>query len=272
MNRPPRSKDYSKIRAKVQEAALLIAEGVSENLAAKRVKLSRTSLNRYLVSGFLPDGLPIWPIEPPKQCHLPTGTGAADSGLPFERLPLGCPGGGQAESTAADAEEPESRPAQRDSEGRFLPGNSEGSKWTSNARRAKKILMDACPDVAQKMVHIFNTLPDYRPDLILAFGKEILDRGLGKPVQSMEIREESVSAEYLYFQGVIQNGDETTIRRMQELACSMEEYARNNGGAPGQGEVAIIPPPGGTFDIVVPGCGREVSAPDNQHAPSAREE
>lgn len=275
MNRPKRSKDYSEIRLKVQEAALLIAEGKSEKHASWKTGIPRESLRRYLTKGILPDGLPIWPEEVGQQQELPQETGASDSGLPFTRLPLVCPGEQSPQTATVGSPESDMPQVARDSQGRFLPGysgNPSGRGLSSDAREAKRLFVEACPRVAQKMINVFNTLPSARPDLILAFGKEILDRGLGKAVQAIEVKEESLSIEYQYIQSVITQGDESTIRQLQELAVRMEGYARDNGGAPVGGEVAIIPPPGGTLNNLDLSRIRPISAPDNQHASSARQE
>lgn len=271
MNRPKRSKDYSEVRRKVQEAALLIAEGVSEKSAAWKVDLPRASLQRYLTSGKLPDGLPIWPDESTEQSHLVDENGAPDAAQADESLPLLCPIPENEQPIAEATLGSGNLPAQRDSLGHFLPGNTEGNRWTTDARRAKSILAEACPNVARKLVHVFNSLPDNRPDLILAFGKEILDRGIGKPTQSIEVREESLSAEIIFARNVIEHADEATIRQLQGLSVRMEEYTRLNGGAPGEGQVAIIPPPGGTLDNLDVSRFRSDPALDNHDAPTARE-
>lgn len=265
VNRPKRSKDYSEIRQKVQEAAILIAEGASEKSAAWKVGLPRVSLQRYLANGRLPDGLPIWPDDSSDQTTL----GSADAAQGIETEPLTCPG---SEPPAGDNREQEGLPAVRDSKGRFLPGNQESRRKTIHARKARRILAEASPEAAEKLLRTFRLLPSSRPDLILAYAKEILDRGIGKPTQSIELREESVSAEALFIHNVIERADEATIREMQRLAGVMEEYARESGRALEPGQVEIIPPPGGALDNLDPGRFREGSEAADIDATAAREE
>ncbi|HNQ55689.1 MAG TPA: helix-turn-helix domain-containing protein, partial [Methanothrix sp.] len=53
---PP--KDYQEIRAKVEQASKLMAGGLSESRAAKKVGLPRSSLQHYLKHGIPKPALP----------------------------------------------------------------------------------------------------------------------------------------------------------------------------------------------------------------------
>ncbi len=126
--------------------------------------------------------------------------------------------------------------------------------------------------MAEKLIRTFKTLPSNRPDLILAFGKEILDRGLGKPVQSVLMEENTMHEEYQFIEAVIVNADAEALRSAAALAERLEEYARQSGGASFRRQVEIIPPPGGTLHNLVTGSGREVSETDHLDASAARQE
>jgi len=266
-------KDYSAIREKVQKAALMIAAGSSEKKAAWTVGLPRGSLQRYLKKGTLPDGLPIWPDEPTKQQLLDMGNEAADAAHDEHPGPAPCPQYGHPTNREPEAlREARASPDQRGSDGKFLPGNTVASEYTSAARKAKQILADFSPTVAATLINVFNVLPLNRPDLVLAFAKEILDRGMGKPTQNIQIDETKISAEYQFIEAVVTSGDEQAIRTAADLASRLEVYARNNGGASFGGQMATLPPPGGTLNNLDPGRFRQISETDNLDASTARKE
>ncbi|MDM7912579.1 MAG: hypothetical protein QUS09_05725 [Methanotrichaceae archaeon] len=260
-------KDNSETRKKVQKALLLMTEGRSERQAAKEAGISRTSLHRYMAAGCLPDG-PIWPDQVSEQVETDNGNGnneppgGPDVGQTIKQLMGG----------STDSQEPGPLPAQRDELGRFLPGHSIRPKYLQSAREAKEMLANYAPFVASILIKVFGNLPVDRPDLILAYAKEIFDRGLGKPTQTVQMNEEHVGAEYNFFQAVICNGDEQTIREAQALAVRMESYARDNGGASVRGSMAIIPPPGGTLNFANTRRDGQVSEAHNLDASTAREE
>ena len=277
---PRRDKDYSEIRAKVQKAALLIIEhGTSEKKAAWIVGLPKASLQRYLKKGKLPDGLPIWPNNPAEQLTSTSedngphdnyfeGT-AGDSIGPHDLAP-GPLNGHPQNQHQESGPQPKLRAELRTENGQFAVGNSMGGQ-RNDTKEAKALLAAYCPIVADTLIKVFGMLPLDRPDLILAFGKEILDRGMGKSAQAVNVDESAVSAEYQYFQAVIRNGDIDTIREMQDLAIRMENYARDNDGASSWGQMAILPPPGGTLRNLDRRDYGTLLAPDNTDT-SEREE
>ncbi|NPV63669.1 MAG: hypothetical protein HPY61_13780 [Methanotrichaceae archaeon] len=224
-------KDYSEIRSKCQRATVLIGEGLSETKAAQEVGLPKASLMRYLDKG-LPDG-PIWPQDGP------------------------CPGGKTACNHKQSGTRGKPEPAgQRDSQGKFLPGNSVGSQYDRPARQAKAKLEQFAPQAADKLIRTFKNLPSSRPDLILAYSKEILDRGLGKPKQTLDVKETSTHEEYRFIEQIITTGDSDALRAAADLAKRLEEYAREHGGAPQPRAVEIIPPPGKSLFDPGPGDSR----------------
>lgn len=211
-------KDYSEIRSKCQRASILIGEGMSEAQAAREVELPKASLQRYLARG-LPDG-PIWPEDGP-------GPGCEIEGnRKLEEL----------------QREPE-LPGQRDDLGRFLPGNKIGEIKNRPAREAKRKLEEFSPQVAEKLIRIFKNLPDKEPELVLAYGREILDRGVGRPTQTLDITETSLEQhEYKFIQEVILH-DEEALRLAVAFSQRLEGHARDDGPEAQPGQVAALPPP-----------------------------
>lgn len=192
--------DYSEIRIKVQRAATMIADGASESWAAKEVGLPKSSLQRYLKKG-LPDG-PIWPNGARTGPH---------SGPPENVEP-------RSDSVSGPLTD------QRDFLGRFLPGNQFGEIKNRPAREAKRKLEEFAPEVADKLISLFKSLPDNRPELVLAFAREILDRGLGKPKQVVDVKESREYTEYKYIQELIL-ADPEAVRLAASLAERLEGHA-----------------------------------------------
>ncbi len=211
-------KDYTEIRSKCQRASLLVAEGKSEAQAAREVGLPKASLQRYLAHG-LPDG-PIWPEHGPG------------------------PEGEQGCNHKQQALQSQLEPAgQRDDFGRFLPGNRIGETKNRPAREAKRKLEEFAPEAAEKLIRTFKNLPEDRPELVLAYAREILDRGLGKPTQTLDITETSLEQhEYKFIQEVILH-DEDALRLAVAFSQRLEGYARDDGPEAQPGKVAALPPP-----------------------------
>lgn len=61
----------------------------------------------------------------------------------------------------------------------------------------------ASPEVAEKLIRIFRALPDDSPEMVLAFAREILDRGLGRPKQVLDVKESREYIEYKHIQELI---------------------------------------------------------------------
>ncbi len=240
-------KDYDAIKAKVERAAVLIAQGMKESRAAKEVGLPRSSLQRYLAQG-VPGG------------QVPMNTAQ-------------CPDDeGECKGNLAATQEQSAHSCHRDFSGRYLPGSSGYSAADRPARLAKNKLEKFCPKVAEKLIRIFKSLPDERPDLILAYAREILDRGIGKPVQSLNVKETHTYEEYAYFEAAIMSADADTIRAAIGIAQRMEEQSRNIGGASFSRQMAIIPPPGGSLFEPRDGGVGSVPKNDNHDASAARKE
>jgi len=257
-------KDYSETRKKVQKAILLMTEGSrSERQAAKEAGISRSNLQRYIAAGRLPDGLPIWPNQVSEQMEK-RSEDAAQNWLTQEKR--GQVNGQSKNQQHQGQQIPGPLSDQRDSSGRFLPGNQIGASYSSSARKAKKLLADFAPYVAETLMNIFRDLPIDRPEIILAFAKEILDRGLGKPIQAIDLKETHTHEEYRFFEAAIIAADADAIRSAAALAERLESHARNARGASFLRQVEIIPPPGGTLHNLVPGGGREVSETHNLDA------
>lgn len=211
-------KDYSEIRIKCQRATVLIGDGMSETKAAQEVGLPKASLMRYLDKG-LPDG-PIWPEDGP----------GSDSEIGRNRKQQG-------------QQKPSEPPGQRDDLGRFLPGNKIGEIKNRPAREAKRKLEEFTPKVAEKFIRIFKNLPDNEPELVLAYGREILDRGLGRPTQTLDITETSLEQhEYKFIQEVILH-DEEALRLAVAFSQRLEGHARDDGPEAEPWQVAALPPP-----------------------------
>ena len=240
-------KDYDAIKAKVERAAVLIAQGMKESRAAKEVGLPRSSLQRYLAQG-VPGG----------QVSMNTAQCPDDEG--------------ECKGNLAATQEQSAHSCHRDFSGRYLPGSSGYSPEDRPARLAKNKLEKFCPKVADKLIRIFKSLPDDRPDLILAYAREILDRGIGKPVQSLNVKETHTYEEYAYFEAAIMSADADTIRAAINIAQRMEEQSRNIGGASFSRQMALIPPPGGSLFEPRSGGVGSVPANDNNDAAAARKE
>ena len=93
----------------------------------------------------------------------------------------------------------------------------------------------------RRSLRIFEALPDNEPELVLAFAREILDRGLGKPKQVVDVKESREYIEYKYIEELIL-ADPEAVR----LAASLAERLEGNAGdicseALGR-EVEALPP------------------------------
>jgi len=248
---------------------LLMADGASERQAARETNLPRANLQRYIQRGYLPDGRPIWPDQVSEEMEKRSADAAQNLPTRAEGCPLTEPSTNQLHQ---DLQAPEPLSDQRDSSGRFLPGNQIGANYLSSARKAKTMLADFAPYVAETLMNIFRDLPIDRPEIILAYAKEILDRGLGKPVQAIDLKETHTYEEYRFFEAAVMAADADAIRSAAALAERLESHARNTRGASFLRQVEIIPPPGGTLHNLVPGGGREVSETDNLDASAVRKE
>lgn len=219
---PP--KDYQEISARVEQASRLMAGGLSEARAAKQVGLPRSSLQRYIQGCMPKSGLP----------NLPKST------LPKVKT---CPedwAGVNRDSQTLPAKN--SQPSQRDDSGRFLAGNSAGSLIDKPTRQARVKFEAATPVVARKLIAIFEALPDDEPELVLAFAREILDRGLGRPKQIVDVKESREYTEYRYIQELIL-ADPEAVRLAASLAERMESHAGDVCGEAIGPEVEALPPP-----------------------------
>lgn len=211
---PP--KDYQEIHAKVEQASKLMASGLSEARAAKKVGLPRSSLQHYLKHGIPKPGLP-----KPEACQDDLAGKKQDASRP------------PAES---------SLPTQRDEHGRFLAGNTAGSLIDKPTRQARIKFEEATPKVAEKLIAIFEALPDDEPELVLAFAREILDRGLGRPKQVVDVKESREYIEYRYIQELIL-ADPEAVRLAASLAERLEGHAGDVcGEAVGPQVEALLPP------------------------------
>jgi hypothetical protein len=219
---PP--KDYEEIRAKVEQAAKLMAGGLSEARAAKEVGLPRSSLQQYLKHGVPKSNLP----------NLPKST------LPrFKNCQEDLAG---VNRDAAKLPAQKSQPSQRDVFGKFQPGNSAASLADKPTRQARIKFEEATPRVARKLIDIFEALPDDEPELVLAFAREILDRGLGKPKQVLDVKESREYIEYTYIQELIL-ADPEAVRLAASLAERLESHAGDVCGETVGQEVEALPPP-----------------------------
>jgi hypothetical protein len=200
---PP--KDYEEIRAKVEQASKLMAEGLSEAKAAKSVGLPRSSLQQYILHGVPNLGLPKVPkstLPRVKNCQEDlAGVNRDAPSLPAKK----------------------SQPSQRDVFGKFQPGNSAASLADKPTRQARVKFEEATPKVAKKLIAIFEALPDGEPELVLAFAREILDRGLGKPKQVVDVKESREYIEYKYIEELIL-ADPEAVRLAASLAERMESH------------------------------------------------
>lgn len=211
---PP--KDYQEIRAKVEQASKLMASGLSESRAAKKVGLPRSSLQHYLKHGI------------PKP------------GLPKLEACQDDPAGQKQDVSRPPAES--SLPTQRDEHGRFLAGNTAGSLIDKPTRQARIKFEEATPKVAEKLIAIFEALPNDEPELVLAFAREILDRGLGRPKQVVDVKESREYIEYRYIQELIL-ADPEAVRLAASLAERLEGHAGDVCGEAVGPQVEALPPP-----------------------------
>ena len=218
---PP--KDYEDIRAKVAEASKLMAEGLSEAKAAKSVGLPRSSLQRYIQHGMPNLGLPNLPKSTlPKVKTCPEDWAGVNRNAPT--LPA-----------------KKSQPSQRDVSGKFLPGNLAGSLIDKPTRQARVKFEEATPEVAKKLIRIFEALPDKEPEMVLAFAREILDRGLGKPKQVVDVKESREYIEYKYIEELIL-ADPEAVRLAASLAERMESHTGHICSEAFGREVEALPP------------------------------
>lgn len=243
-----------------------MADGMSEKRAALETGIPRANLQRYIRNGCLPDGLPIF-------LDQVSENRPADAACTMPIQAKGCSMNGHPTNPPQEMQQGNGQlPGQRDPFGKFLPGNQIGASYSSAARKAKTMLADYAPYVAETLINVFRILPGDRPEIILAFAKEILDRGLGKPVQAINLKETHTYEEYRFFEAAVMAADADAIRSAASLAERLESHARNARRASQPWQVEIIPPPGGALPNLVPGGGREVSETDNLDATAAREE
>ena len=218
---PP--KDYEDIRARVEQASKLMAGGLSEAKAAKSVGLPRSSLQRYIQNGMPKLSLPNLPKSTlPKVKSCPEDWAGVNRDAP--KLPA-----------------KKSQPSQRDVSGKFLPGNLAGSLIDKPTRQARVKFEEATPKVAEKLIRIFEALPDNEPEMVLAFAREILDRGLGKPKQVVDVKESREYIEYKYIEELIL-ADPEAVRLAASLAERMESHTGNVCSEAFGREVEALPP------------------------------
>ena len=218
---PP--KDYEEIRAKVAEASKLMASGLSLVQAAKKVSLPRSSLQQYIQHGVPNLGLP----KAPKST-LPEVKNCQEYLAGINRDALSLPA-------------KKSQPSQRDVFGKFQPGNSAGTLIDKPTRQARVKFEEATPKVAKKLIAIFEALPNSEPELVLAFAREILDRGLGKPKQVVDVKESREYIEYKYIEELIL-ADPEAVRLAASLAERLEGHTGNVCSEAFGREVAALPP------------------------------
>ena len=135
-----------------------------------------------------------------------------------------------------------SQPSQRDVSGKFLPGNLAGSLIDKPTRQARVKFEEATPEVAEKLIRIFEALPDKEPEMVLAFAREILDRGLGKPKQVVDVKESREYIEYKYIEELIL-ADPEAVRLAASLAERMESHSGHICSEAFGREVEALPPP-----------------------------
>ncbi len=216
-------KDYEEIRAKVEQASKLMADGLSEAKAAKEVGLPRSSLQRYIQGGMPKSGMPNLP-----KSALPKVKSCPDDWAGLNR-------------DAPKLSARNSQPSQRDDLGKFLPGNSAGSLIDKPTRQARVKFEEATPKVAKKLIAIFEALPDSEPEMVLAFAREILDRGLGKPKQVVDVKESREYIEYKYIEELIL-ADPEAVRLAASLAERLESNAGNVCSETFGRQVEVLPP------------------------------
>ena len=186
--------DNAEVRNKVTRAAYLIGQGMSKSKAAVQVGLPRTTLNRYLAK------LRSDQDRVDRDDQVTTFTDGDSSYL----------------TTPTNG-------TYRDATGRFAPGNRFGGP-SKGTRTAKKILEDFTPQVARRLIDTFEALdPAEEPELVLAFAKEIFNRGIGKPRQAVDITDDpDVDAEYEFLQNGLL-GDPEALRMAANFAHRLEE-------------------------------------------------
>lgn len=236
---PP--KDYEEISAKVAEASKLMAGGLSEARAAKEVGLPRSSLQQYLKHGVPKPNLPKTCQENlAGQNQDASSILVANSGLPRPKTCQDDLAGVNRDASKPSARK--SQPSQRDDLGKFLPGNSAGSLIDKPTRQARVKFEAATPNVARKLIAIFEALPDDEPELVLAFAREILDRGLGRPKQVVDVKESREYTEYRYIEELIL-ADPEAVRLAASLAERLEGHAGDVCGEAVRPQVEALPPP-----------------------------
>jgi hypothetical protein len=218
---PP--KDYEDIRSRVAEASKLMAGGLSESKAAKKVDLPRASLQRYIQNGMPKLTLPNLP-----KATLPKVKNCPEDWAGVNR-------------DAAKLPAKKSQPSQRDVFGKFQPGNSAGSLIDKPTRQARVKFEEATPKVAKKLIAIFEALPDNEPEMVLAFAREILDRGLGRPKQVVDVKESREYIEYKYIEELIL-ADPEAVRLAASLAERLEGHAGDICPETFGREVEALPP------------------------------
>jgi hypothetical protein len=220
-----------------------MAGGLSESKAAKKIGMPRSSLQQYLKHG-------VPKSTPPKVCQedLAKNRDASLQNLPRSTLPKvkNLPShSGRVNRDASlqnlPKSQPSQRPSQRDVSGQFQPGNSAGSLIDKPTRQARVKFEEATPEVAERIIAIFKALPDDNPEMVLAFAREILDRGLGRPKQVVDVKESREYIEYTYIQELIL-ADPEVIRLAASLAERLESHAGDVCGEAFGREVEALPP------------------------------
>lgn len=246
-------KNIAKLRKNVQVGALLVSrQGLSGAKAARLIEVSKTSFNRYLAKG-LPDG-PIWP----------EGIGPD---LSVENQY------NQIAETLNEQSESANSWTGRDKQGKYLPGHPPEST-NRFALESRRMLEEFTPYATKKFIRAFKALPDTDAQLILTYSKELFDRVLGKPRQSVDINAGSNQSweEYGWIEEAIQKGDIRSIELAAALAASLASYAGNPGAAFVPGPVEIVPPPVPTVPTADDGSDGQVPEADNQSSSTTREE
>lgn len=234
-------KDFTEARKKAQVAALLVVRlKISSSQAARLTGLSKTTFIRYQDEG-LPDG-PIW----------------LDNNGPSPEIE------GRYNQIAETQKQEAMVHGLRDSQGRFQPGR--GPTGNGPSLKARADLEKFTPEVAKKLIRVFKSLPDDEAALILAYAKEIFDRALGKPRQSVDISGGSHQTweEYGWLEEIIQSGDVKSLELAASLASSMASYARNDGKPLVTRQVEIIPPPEPIVPAASSSSDGQVPEADNQ--------
>lgn len=160
-----------------------------------------------------------------------------------------------------------SKPQSRSAEGKFLPGvsgNPGGQRKITAESRG--VFEDFTPTVAREITKIFTELcedEDKDYELILTYAKEILDRGLGKPKQAVDLVDTtSEDEEYEFLQEHLL-GDVEALRLAAALSHHLEVKSSIDGRAPEPGAVENVPPPPGAGPDPGPGCEWKDLSEDN---------